>query len=104
MSDFIKSSILQGLKMNEFSELPKPTLRKLVKLMARISERSYRRGVQQALSVGCIHPVSNWRYAPLERSAGIDTPSSKSVIYRLFEQNPELDQVGLEDRKKNQRI
>jgi len=94
MTDFTTRSILHGLKMAEFSEMPKATQRKLVKLMARISERSYRRGVQQALAIGCIHPVAEWRYGSMEKSAGINTRRKTTVIDRLFEQNMELREVG----------
>lgn len=97
MSDFIKNSILHGLKMDEFRDMPKATRRKLVKLMARLSEKSYRRGVQQALSVECIHPVADWRYGSLEKSTGIDTQRSETVIKRLFEQNMELRHIGFDE-------
>lgn len=97
MPDFTKNSVCRGLKMNEFRNIAPATRRKLVKLMARLAERSYRRGVQQALSVGCIHQVSDWRHSSLEKSVGIDTRSYVTVIERLFEQNMELRQVGFDE-------
>jgi hypothetical protein len=103
MSDFIKRSILHGLKRDEFRDMPPTTRRKLVKLMARLAEKSYRRGVQQALSVGCIHPVSDWRYGALEKSVGIDTRSTETAIERLFEQNSELRQVGFDEPNRRNR-
>jgi len=50
--------------------------------------------VQQALAIGCIHPVAEWRYGSMEKSAGIDTRRKTTVIDRLFEQNMELREVG----------
>lgn len=96
MSDFANYSILQGLKHQEFRDLPAKVRRKLVVLMARLAEKSYRRGANHALEVGCIHNVNKWRYGTLARSVGIDTQRSESVVERLFEQNGELRQVGLE--------
>jgi hypothetical protein len=94
-TDFIEGSILHGLKFDEFIDLPEPTRRKLVNLMARLSEKSYRRGVQQALTIGCIHDVCDWRYGPLEKSIGINTQEFETVAYRHSQQNSELRQVGL---------
>lgn len=101
MSDFIKNSILHGLKINEFQDITPAMRQKLIKLMARLAEKSYRRGVQQALSVGCIHLVSDWRDGPLERSVGINTQSAKTDIERLFSQNTELQMVGFDEPNKD---
>ena len=46
-SDFIDSSVAYGLHHGEFDNLNDDTKRKLIRLMARISEASYRRGFQQ---------------------------------------------------------
>lgn len=46
MSDFMKGSVLEGFKFGEFCDLDMATRRKLVAIMARISECSYRRGFQ----------------------------------------------------------
>jgi len=84
--------------MGEFEDLPKSTKRKLVKLMARISEKSYRRGVQQALAVGFTHKsVSDWRYGDMNKSKGIDTPCTFSTKDRFFQQNSEITQVGFRE-------
>jgi hypothetical protein len=46
MSDYVSSSVLHGLTEGEFSNLPPTTRKKLLRLMARVSEASYRRGYQ----------------------------------------------------------
>jgi len=44
--DLVSHSVVCGLKLGEFRELPAPVKKNLVQLMARISEASYRRGFQ----------------------------------------------------------
>jgi hypothetical protein len=46
IGDFIPESVAYGLKCGEFDNLSERDKRRLVKLMARISEASYRRGFQ----------------------------------------------------------
>lgn len=96
MSHFASYSILHGLKPHEFNSLPKATKKKIIKLIARISEKSYRRGVHHAFAVGFAHQnVSDWRYKNLSKSQGIDTACTFSVEDRLIQQNSELYQIGL---------
>ena len=52
MSDFTASSVAHGLKEGEFEELSPDVSRKLVRLMARIAEQSYRRGFQHGVMLG----------------------------------------------------
>jgi hypothetical protein len=51
-SSFNTKSVAYGLRDGEFSELPEKTKKKLVKLMARLSEQAYRRGFQQGHTLG----------------------------------------------------
>ncbi len=46
MSDFESSSVAYGLRQREFDDLSERTRKKLVRLMSRISEASFRRGYQ----------------------------------------------------------
>ena len=46
MQDFVATSVAHGLKLGEFEHLSLADKKKLVRLMARIAERSYRRGFQ----------------------------------------------------------
>ena len=48
-SDFETWSVAAGCKLGEFANLPPATQRKLIRLMARISEKSFRRGFQHGV-------------------------------------------------------
>jgi len=45
-TDFSRMSVANGLRRQEFDNLPAATKKKLVRLIARISEASFRRGLQ----------------------------------------------------------
>jgi hypothetical protein len=51
-SDFEARSVAYGLKEGEFENLPPLVRRKLIRLMARIAEQSYRRGFQHGAAFG----------------------------------------------------
>ena len=98
-----KYSILYGMEslLVEFRHIPKPVRKKLIKLMARISEKSYRRGVHQSVSlkVKSDFPHKNiekWRYANQEKSLGVGAACHfSSTMERFFEQNPEVSHIGI---------
>lgn len=87
-TDFISSSSVYGLKEFEFSDLPDKQKIKLKRLMARIMERAYRRGVQQAITLyqdghipdSILNDLYSWRYGnDLDESIGIDYYKTTSV-------------------------
>ena len=102
MNDFVSSSVAAGLVFDEFQDLPKGTKKKLIRLMARISEKSYRRGFQQGVVLSEARPDSiqpdlhAWRYdQSLDKSVGGDGMGilDKSID-RLFCENGALDDLG----------
>ena len=79
--DFDTSSVFEGLKMMEFNDLPAKVKEKLVKMISRISEKSYRRGAQQAIALlerdALLYTTEvalhGWRYEKtLKNSPGLD--------------------------------
>ena len=101
-TEFSVTSSMYGLKYGQFDHLEKKDKMKLVRLIARISERAYRRGVQQALymkKLGRIsEDVSNhlyeYRYEyNLDGSPGIDGFYTSSLYRLSCEEN--LQNIGL---------
>ena len=81
--DFLPGTSAYGLRLGEFEELTPATKKKLVRMMARIMERAYRRGVQHGAEFE-MDPkfrsnLHKWRYLrSLDKSPGIlggTTPS-----------------------------
>ena len=71
-------SVMDGLRFGEFEALPKLVKKRLIKLMSRISEASYRRGAQQAMWLPFEHECDHkWRFSNLSKSKGIDKPRCK---------------------------
>ena len=103
MNDFSINSVCHGLHEGEFETLPAATRRKLVKLMARISEASYRRGFQQGVVLNNAAPetippdLADWRYRQsLAKSIGGDGwKGMNDSIERLFCEYRVLTDVGL---------
>lgn len=97
MSDFVNGSSAYGLEYGEFKNLPESTKKKIVKMMARVMERAYRRGVQQAIVMNAgelNRDMYKWRYGvSLNKSIGIDGYKTTSVE-RLEMEEP-LKCVGL---------
>lgn len=97
-SDFVPGSVLYGLRVHEFDHLPEKDRKKLVRLMARISEASYRRGFQQGAVVGhhCAWPLHDYRYRfSLDRAAFAEGDVEMSSIGRLDCEHHDLLLVGL---------
>lgn len=99
-SDFTEDSVAHGLKLDEFSELPERQKRRLLKLIAQISEASYRRGVQQARTLK-IEFTSNELYemrykVPLSQSPDIlhRPPQSQTALARLRGEYGVLKDLG----------
>ncbi|HEY3526787.1 MAG TPA: hypothetical protein VGK47_11355 [Nitrososphaeraceae archaeon] len=103
-SDFVDSSSKFGLKEHEFCTLNPERKQKLVRLMARIMERAYRRGVQQTLALKEKGTIDEWiidnphsyRYdKSLAISIGLDGFTSSS-IERLFMEE-KLQDIGFDE-------
>lgn len=107
-SYWASGSSAYGLQCLEFDEIPKAKKRKLVKLMARIAERAYRRGVQQGICVssseGGLQPqlrsesgLHRWRYqTDLNKARGIDGFCTSS-LERLFIEERCLMELGFRE-------
>jgi hypothetical protein len=94
----MKGTLTYGLNAQDFEGLSERTKRKLLVLMSRISEASYRRGCQQAQEMECAHDrIGGWRYGNLDKSPGFDTRHIKfTALERLdIEYGPQLYEVGL---------
>ena len=104
MTDFIQSSVIHGLKFDEFDHLSKSDRKKLVKLMARISEKSFRRGFQHGVEIPrdevLIEPCKLRFQTSLNISPAPHYPMKWSAIGRLFMEYP-LEQVGFSDPDEN---
>lgn len=94
-----------GLDEGEFDHLDEKTKKKLIRLMSRIMERAYKRGVQQAVTLvesGKKFPVLEngstlykWRYEKsLDKSYGIHEWFVTSSIERLMMEEPDLIEIG----------
>jgi hypothetical protein len=111
MTDFAAYSVAHGLKNREFADLDERTKRKLVRLMARISEKSYRRGFQQGHTfrehdVATVDPAKLRFNVSLERSPYTDAIDEKghwhvksghTVIERLFMEYGVLSHLGFRE-------
>lgn len=90
-----------GLAYREFASLPHRTRQKLVRVMARISEASYRRGFQHGVVIGdrrCVDPADLRFNRSLDRSPYTDSPrGGHTAIERLFMEHPELWEVGFDE-------
>lgn len=75
---FIKNSVAYPLQKDEFSHLNDKDKKKLVRLMARISEKSYRRGLQHgAEGVNIVDPAHLRFKVSLDESPFTDTVNEK---------------------------
>lgn len=104
-TDFDDTSSKFGLVEGEFEHLDGKTKNQLVKLMSRIMERAYRRGVQQALELYKKDAIDDWitcepwnyRYdKSLATSIGLDGFTTTS-IERLFIEE-KLESIGLYEK------
>jgi hypothetical protein len=101
-TDFECGSSKFGLTLGEFSDLDKEKKKKLIRLIARIMERAYRRGVQQTLVLAEKDAIDEWifenthnyRYGKsLDVSIGLDGFTTSSVERLMMEEN--LENIGL---------
>jgi hypothetical protein len=88
-------SVAAGLHGGEFDELDTRTKKKLIRLMARIAEKSYRRGYQHGtLPTRTVDPSVLRFERSLDKSPWTDSPQSTSSVWRLFCECGELRQLG----------
>lgn len=93
--------VTHGIDHDLFNGLTARQRNALVKLMARIAERAYRRGAQQGAHIAKTAPeemppyVSKWRYfKSLDRSPWFDSGYSEPSVDRLFAECGELRGLG----------
>lgn len=98
MGDFTENSVAFGLKDREFSHIAEGDKQKLIRLMARISEKSYRRGFQH----GCVLDPAERLISPeelrfewsLDKSPYTDCGGGDTSIARLFMECGVLHDIG----------
>ena len=97
-TDFISTSIAYGLKEDAFEHLSDRDKKRLVRLMARLAEKSYRRGVQHGavLAKGMSEDAMvKWRFERnLDTSPWVDSPTVQKSIERLFMESGVLREIG----------
>jgi hypothetical protein len=94
-------SVINGVKADTFASLSGWQRRALVKIMARIAERSYRRGVQQGALLAREYQerlpksLAVWRFdISLDRSPWLEGARTEPSTERLFMENGELYELG----------
>ena len=98
--DFVTTSVAFGMRHNDLKFLDPKVKKKLIRLIARISEASYRRGVQQAIAMNVTAEIA--QILRFDRSLddsprGEDAkPSEFSARERLFVEYQVLYEIGLE--------
>ena len=104
--DFNSRSAAYGLKEGEFDDLDPKVKKRLLKLMSRISEMSYRRGAQHgAFLIGGVtegqeyERIAKWRFrSSLDRSVGVDGRKVVTdAMKRLFIEYKCLSRIGFGD-------
>jgi hypothetical protein len=97
--DFLSCSVAHGLEMGEFDSLPPRIKKKMIRLMARVAENSYRRGFQHGVVIGgrrCIEPEELRFRRSLDKSPYTDKPRmGHSSVDRLFMECRVLNELGL---------
>lgn len=95
------SEVMKGFRQGRFSPLSDRDKRDIVKVMARVAEQAYRRGVQQGAGLlgrpSFRSDLWEWRYTPsLDLSPCVDSPRATTSLDRLqTECGGELRELGL---------
>jgi hypothetical protein len=107
-SDFEPWSVAAGLQMHEFSHLSPSERKKLVRLMARGLEQSFRRGLQHGVvnkDTLCVDPAKLRFDVSLDISPFTDSPSGGfTSIERLFMECGVLNDLGFEEPRPPKRF
>jgi hypothetical protein len=94
------SEVAKGFRQRRFFDLSDRDKRDLLKLMARVAEQAYRRGVQQGAGLAGKSSFRGdlweWRYRPsLDLSPWVDSPTTTTSLDRLdAECGDELRELG----------
>lgn len=95
-----------GISERALADLTAAQRRVVVKLLARVSERSYRRGAQQGITFQRNRPhtlpddigLHDWRYGTsTDEAPWLDMRHVESAMERLFVENPGLRRLGLQE-------
>jgi hypothetical protein len=92
--------VMRGIPANAFAALDARTARYLVKVMARVAERAYRRGAQQGVHIARNRPqdlpkdLADWRYGrSADSSPGLDGGFTTTAVKRLEMESGGFSQV-----------
>lgn len=104
--------VTRGIELDAFDHLSAADKAKLLRLMARVAEKAYRRGAQQGLVYAEQHPSAShadlvdWRYgASLDVSpALLHKGERERSVDRLLMEAPGLRQMGFEAPQKRKKI
>ena len=103
-TEFSKHHYAYPLRRGEFDHLSKQDRKKLRRLIARIAERSYRRGAQQGAYLAAIgdpdmvpiDKLHDWRYGiSLDLSPALDGPLRRPSLDLLDQEQSDLHRIGL---------
>ena len=105
IGDFIEESVYHGLEFGEFGELTKRQKRGILKLLSRVSEKSYRRGFQHGKALEkTVNPAHLRFNVSLTRSPFTDVfykdgawakKSGYSSEDRFLMEYPDINNIGL---------
>jgi len=104
IEQFSDHSVVHGLKHGEFLAMDKALKKKLLKIMARISEKSYRRGLQHgSLGIAVVDPAElrfnvSPDYSPYTDIVGKNgkwVNNKQSSLDRLLMEYGGLQDIGL---------
>ena len=95
------SEVAKGFRQRRFFDLSDRDKRDMLRLMARVAEQAYRRGVQQGAGLAgkssFRRDLWEWRYRPsLDLSPWVDHPTTTTSLDRLdVECGEQLRELGL---------
>jgi hypothetical protein len=101
------SEMAKGFRQRRFCDLSNRDKRDMLKLMARVAEQAYRRGVQQGAGLAgkpsFRGDLWEWRYCPsLDLSPWVDSPTTTTSLDRLnAECGEQLRDLGLSNNRGN---
>lgn len=88
-TEFTPGSIAYGFKFDEFKDMPEKMQRRVLKLLAQVSEKSYRRGLQHGavLRDEIKRDLATFRHSPaMNKSPYADSQYSISSYRRIVEE------------------
>jgi hypothetical protein len=101
--------VMRGIPEETFAKLDARTFGYLLKVMARVAERAYRRGAQQGVHIAQNRPqdlpkdLGDWRYGPsADKSVGLDTNTkfATTAVERLEMESGDFARIiGMFDRR-----